>query len=391
MEVVDKSQEVGNRIDAGDYEGAVSLRGHSFQEQLRLLKLMTATAPTTPPTRGNLLILTSGHDAPGMNPCVRVATRVAIDHGFNVLGASYGLAGLLREEIRPLSWMDVSGWASGGGSELGAGRIVLQAEDVERLAQIFAQQQIVGVVCLGGIGTYQNFSLIRAHQDQYPSLQIPMVLIPASINNNLPGTEFSIGSDTALNNVIEAIDKIKDTAGANQRAFVIEVMGFDCGYLALMAALASGAEQVYLPEEGITLQQIVNDVGRLRQGFERGKLLSILILNERASTTYRLDMIQSIMDEEGGSQFDVRSVVLGHIQRGGSPSPFDRILAARLGAAAVNYLTEHAEGAYCRVVGLSGKHIITTDLGEAMMEIDWPHERPHKQWFMELRELARIL
>lgn len=391
-EMVEKSQAVAERVEAGDYEGAVALRGHSFQEQLRLLKLLTQAAPAVEATRGNLLLLTAGHDAPGMNACLRVVTRVALNSGYQVWSATYGCEGLLAGELRPLGWMDVTGWSSRGGSEIGAGWYELRAEDLPQLAAVLAAHAIGAVVAIGGVDAYSALDLIAAHQAEYPALQVPMLAIPASINNNLPGTDFAIGADSALNNIVSALDKIKDTAGANRRAFIVEVMGWHSGYLALMAGLASGAEQIYLPEEGISLQGLMADVQALRQGFERGKRLSLLILNEIASRTYDLDTIRRIMEEEGGDLFDVRTVILGHLQRGGAPSPFDRILAARLGAAAIDHLNRgFAPDSLYRCIGLQGKRIASMDIREAMAQMDWPHERPRQEWFMTLRDLARSL
>lgn len=391
VEVVEKSQAVGKAIDAGDYETALALRGPSFQDQLALLRLLTEVAPKEDTHAGTILVVTAGHDAPGMNACVRVVTRVARDHGYRVLGAQYGLEGLLRGNLVELEWMTVSGWAARGGSELGSGRYLLQPGDLDRLAAVLQDRAITAMILIGGMDAYQNAEVMAAHYRRYPALQIPVLVVPASINNNLPGTDFAIGADTALNNIIAAIDKVKDTAGANKRAYVIEVMGYDCGYLALMAALASGAEQVYLPEEGVTLQRLAADAERLRRDFQAGKRLAIFIYNERASPAYTTEMIRRILDAEGGELFDVRAVTLGHVQRGGSPSPFDRILAARLGKAAVEALLRMRDQAGFRTIGLRGKHIVTTELSEAMAEIAWPAERPHHEWFMALRDLARIL
>jgi 6-phosphofructokinase 1 len=391
VEMVEKSQAVGKCIEAGDYETALALRGPSFQDQLALLRLLTEVAPKEDTHAGTILVVTAGHDAPGMNACVRVVTRVARDHGYRVLGAQYGLEGLLRGDLVELEWMTVSGWAARGGSELGSGRYLLQPGDLDRLAAVLQHHAVTAMILIGGMDAYQNAEVMAAHYRRYPALHIPVLVVPASINNNLPGTDFAIGADTALNNIIAAIDKVKDTAGANKRAYVVEVMGYDCGYLALMAALASGAEQVYLPEEGVTLQRLAADAERLRRDFQAGKRLAILIYNERASPAYTTEMIRRILDAEGGNLFDVRAVTLGHVQRGGSPSPFDRILAARLGKAAVEALLSARNQVGFRTIGLRGKHIVTTDLSEALAEIAWPAERPHQEWFMALRDLTRIL
>ena len=206
----------------------------------------------------------------------------------------------------------------------------------------------------------------------------------------MPATDFSIGADTALNNIVDAIDKIKYTASSTHRAFVIEVMGDECGYLPLMSSLASGAEQAYLPEHGITLDALSADVRALRQGFHKGKSLGILIMGEHASRHYNTDVIRRVMEEEGRDEFDVRAVILGHLQRGGVPSPFDRIQASRFAHHAVRYLLEQMAnqeiGANC--VGLLGKRVEVTSLEQAMAMLDAGQGRPRDQWWMDLYELA---
>ena len=389
-EVITKSGQVEQLLDAGDYQAALNLRGVSFRSQLELLRTLIATEPKTDGSKGNLLIVTSGHDAPGMNPMVRVATRVAIANGFKVQAAEYGLEGLLAGRIRNLGWMDVSGWMSRGGSELGAGFYTLKEEDLPTLREVLRQHHISAMMLIGGSSVYKSAHLIASHLEIWPDLAIPTVVVPASINNNLPGTELSVGADTALNNIINAVDKIKDNAGSNRRLFIVQVMGYHSGYLAVASGLASGAEDVFIPEEGITLKQIVEQVKSLRDSFAHGRRLSVIILNEVASKTYDINMIQRIMEEEGGDAFDVRSIILGHIQRGGAPTPFDRVLAARLAAEAVNYLSESpSDPTPFYTIGLQGNEIVSQPLGEAMSELDWPWERPKEQWFMPFLSLVR--
>ena len=392
-EVITKSGEVGRLIDAGDYQQALQLRGGSFRDQLNLLRTLIAAGPETTTNaerRGNLLIVTSGHDAPGMNPMVRVATRVAIAHGFNVLAAEYGLEGLLNRRIRKLEWMDVSGWMSRGGSELGTGFYVLQEGDLPTLNKVLKQHGVSAMMLIGGSSVYKSARLIASHLDAWPDLAIPTVVAPVSINNNLPGTELSVGADTALNNIINAVDKIKDNAGSNRRLFIVQVMGYHSGYLAVVSGLASGAEDVFIPEEGVTLQQIMEQVKRLRESFAHGRRLSVIILNEVASKAYDLTIIQRIMEEEGGDVFDVRSIILGHIQRGGAPTPFDRVLAARLAAAAVDLLASApSEHPPFYTLGLQGNEIVNQSLETSMAELDWPWERPKNQWFMPYLSLVR--
>ncbi len=389
-EVITKSGAVGRLLDAGDFQSALALRGDNFRSQLQLLKTLTAAESPSSENRGNLLILTTGHDAPGMNAIVRVATRMAIANGFQVLGGEYGLEGVLSGKVRRLDWMDVTGWISRGGSELGAGHYLLQEEDLAKLSDVLQRYQVSAMMWVGGSSAYLSAQFISSHLDEHPGLDIPTMIVPASINNNLPGTDFSVGADTALNNIINAVDKIKDTAGANQRTFIVQVMGYHSGYLAVAAGLASGAEDVFIPEEGITLDQILAQVKKLRESFAGGRRLAVMMLNEVTSHTYDINMIQRIMEEEGGDLFDVRSIILGHIQRGGAPSPFDRILAARLAANAVHRLSANdAEGSTFRTIGLRGNEVVSLSLADACAEMDWPWERPKDQWFMSYLPLVR--
>ena len=389
-EVISKSGKVARLLDLGDYKGALKLRGASFRAQLSLLKILIATEPKQQGDRGNLLIVTTGHDAPGMNPLVRVATRVAIARGFKVFGAEYGLEGLLAGDIRKLGWMDVTGWMSRGGSELGTGYYILQEKDLPTLSTVLKRHDISAMMLIGGSSAYKSAYLIQSQLDSWPHLAIPTIVVPASINNNLPGSDFSVGADTALNNIINAVDKIKDTAGANKRVFIVQVMGYHSGYLAVASALASGAEDVFIPEQGITLKQIVEQVKRLRESFAQGRRLALIMLNEVASPAYDASIIQRIMDEEGGDLFDVRSINLGHIQRGGAPSPFDRVLAARMATETIRLLGDRRDDQpYFLTIGLRGNEIVFQSLEEAKAEIDWPWERPKNQWFMPYLSLVK--
>ena len=190
--------------------------------------------------------------------------------------------------------------------------------------------------------------------------------LPASINNDLPGSEMSIGADTALNSIVADVDKIKQSAVASRRSFVVEVMGHDCGYLALLSGLATGAERVYLPEEGITLADLQVDLESLKDGFEHGKRLGLVIRSERADEVYTTSFIKALFEREGEGLFDVRGAILGHVQQGGDPSPFDRIQATRLASESVSYLVEQAGAAEpaSACVGLQHGKIQFTPLAE---------------------------
>jgi 6-phosphofructokinase 1 len=220
-----------------------------------------------------------------------------------------------------------------------------------------------------------------------------MVCLPASINNNLPGSELSIGADTALNNIVEAVDKIKDSAVAQRRCFVVEVMGRKCGYLALMGGLATGAEQVYLNETGVTLKDLQTDVENLARGFKGGKRLGLMIRNEDANLVYSTAFMCALFEEEGGGLFDVRQSILGHLQQGGNPSPFDRIQATRLATRCIDYLIQQAShgNSQSAFIGLQGKEIKFHNLEDFPRMGDMKNQRPKEQWWMGLRDIARLL
>ncbi len=193
---------------------------------------------------------------------------------------------------------------------------------------------------IGGWSGYLSILELFEQRKNFPAFDIPMVCLPATINNNLPATDFSVGPDTALHSIVWAVDRIKQSAVASSRVFVVEVMGHYCGYLTLMGAIATGAERAYLHEEGVTLKDMVKDVEELNDGFLKGKRLGLLIRNEKANEIYTTSFMAALFEEEGGDLFDVRQAILGHMQQGGNPSPFDRILATRFAAKAIEYLEQ---------------------------------------------------
>jgi 6-phosphofructokinase 1 len=227
----------------------------------------------------------------------------------------------------------------------------------------------------------------------FPSFNIPMVCMPASINNNLPGSELSIGADTALNSIVDAVDKIKQSAVATRRCFVVEVMGHWCGYLALMGGLATGAEQVYIHEDGVTLKDLQLDVEKLSKGFESGKRLGLMIRNEYANQIYNTAFMCALFEEEGQDLFDVRPAILGHQQQGGDPSPYDRIQATRLARLCLDHLIEECKKSTdeASFIGLRGGKFQYHDLRDFPRMVDMEHQRPRDQWWLKRNTIARLL
>jgi 6-phosphofructokinase 1 len=292
-----------------------------------------------------------------------------------------------------MEWTSVNGWASVGGSVLGTSRKVPKGKDMYAIARTIENHRIEALLVIGGWNAYEGVYNMMNERPNFPAFNIPIVCLPASINNNLPGSEFSIGADTALNNIVEAIDKIKQSAVATRRCFVVEVMGHWCGYLALMGALATGAERFYLPEEGITLKQLQEDVNMLSHGFNLGKRLGLVIRNEDANPIYSTNFICSLFEEEGRDVFDVRPAILGHLQQGGDPSPFDRIQATRLARLCLEHLIEQctkSDITSC-FIGLQNGKFDFHDMRDFDRMADLKFQRPRDQWWLQLRTIANIM
>ncbi|MDP4085992.1 MAG: 6-phosphofructokinase [Bacillota bacterium] len=295
-------------------------------------------------------VLTSGGDSPGMNPAIRAVVRKAIFHNLEVYGIYGGYAGLVSGNIKKLELGSVGDIIHRGGTMLYSARLPeFKNKEVQQKAiEQLKNHGIEGLVVIGGDGSYRGAKALTEQG-------FPCVGVPGTIDNDIPGTEFTIGFDTALNTVIDAIDKIRDTATSHERTFVIEVMGRDAGDIALWAGLAGGAETILIPEENYDMDEIAE---RLKKGSERGKKHSIIVVAEGVCSGVEFG---KQLNEK--THFDTRVSVLGHIQRGGSPTAFDRVLASRLGARAVELLIEGKGG---RAVGIEKNHLVDYDIIEAL-------------------------
>jgi 6-phosphofructokinase 1 len=393
-EVVDKSCEINTQIEQGNFEQALELRGRSFLDSLDLFKTLARAMPKAElAARGRLAITTGGPDSPGMNAVLRTALRIARNEGQDVIGARFGFGGLANGDIWDLEWMDVENWINLGGSELGAIRHDLTNEEIGQIAQQIKQWDIRGIIAVGGLSTYLQVMKLLQGREAYEELKIPIICVPATIDNNLPATELTVGSDTALNTIVDAVDKIKYTASAAHRTYIVEVMGRESGYLALNAGIATGAEMELLSEDGINLRMLQEDIALLRHGFANGKKMGIVIIAEDVSPYYDTEFVRRIVEAEAQGQFDVRQIILGHLQRGGVPTAFDRIQGSRLGAHAARHIIQAiATGStdVC-VVGLLRRGIEETDFVDAMAQMDWEHGRPKDQAWMAWRNLTETL
>jgi 6-phosphofructokinase 1 len=396
MESVEKTHAINDAIRERNFSRAMELRGRGYQECFQILRTMVRALPHAPKPgqrRLRLALMTASALAPGMNTAVRAAVRLGLDRGHHMLGVQNSIQGLINNDMHEFEWMDVDGWAQMGGAELGTNRRVPTGRDFYAIARTIEERQIDGILFIGGWAGYEAMQHLVKERDNFPAFNIPMVCLPSTINNNLPGTELCVGSDTALNNIVDAMNKIKQSAVASRRCFVVEVMGRYCGYLALMGMLATGAERAYLNEEGVTLDDLRQDVRLLNTGFAQGKRLGVMIRSERAHPTYTTQFIADLFEAEGGDLYEVRMSVLGHLQQGGDPTPFDRILATRFAYRCINFLEEKALAGSdeAAVVGLSGSGYHFTPLEDVLRTYDVTHQRPKQQWWMDLRPIARML
>lgn len=316
-------------------------------------------------------VLCSGGDAPGMNPCLRAIIRAAAKYdGYKVVGIKRGYQGLfdgangLWHEGRAIDVRDVSGLSSKGGAFLNSSRCTKMYADegVKEAAQILKANRFNALICIGGNGTLAGAQELAKYWDGQ------IIGVPGTIDNDLLGTDYTIGFSTAVQTAVEAIDKLRDTAGSHDMMFVVEVMGRHCGDLAIYTAIAAGSEVVAVPETPTNFQEIAD---RLNEFKSLGKRSIIMVVAEGdqalASTEAQEEGVSHIINElkNCGCQYEMRSVVLGHIQRGGTPSPADRILATELGYYAVEAL---AKGETQKMVGMISGKLALTDISEVVKE-----------------------
>ena len=318
-----------------------------------------------------IAVLTSGGDAPGMNAAIRAVVRTGVETGMDVFGVKHGYQGLCTGELYPMGPRDVGGIIQQGGTILGSARCLefKTPEGQMKAVGMLSQNNIEGLIVIGGNGSQTGAHELSKHG-------LPVVGVSSTIDNDLAGFDITIGVDTALNIALEAIDRLKITASSHHRAFMVEVMGRNCGYLALTAAIAGGAEMAVLPETPTDPEQVADAI---RIAYQKGKAHAIVVVAEGASYNAQ-NLDQYFITHKEVLGFDVRMVILGHVQRGGAPSAFDRILASRLGSAAVQKLA----------AGISGE-VVGLKLGK-IEGIPYPEiTGVKKQIDPNLIELARLL
>lgn len=297
-----------------------------------------------------IAVLTSGGDAPGMNAAIRAITRMALDRGLEVMGVQRGYNGLINGELFPMDRHSVSDIIHRGGTILRTARCdeFKTEEGRKKAANVLKVYGIDGLVVIGGDGSFTGARLLS-------QLGVSTVGIPGTIDNDLSYTDYTLGFDTALNTVLDAINKLRDTSTSHERVSIVEVMGRHCGDIALFAGIAGGAESIIVPEMSFDQDELCKTI---LSGKLKGKMHNLIILAEGVGGAE--DLAKHVEEITG---IETRATILGHIQRGGSPSAFDRVLASRMGAKAVEVLLE---GRSSRVIGIRGGQIIDDDINEAL-------------------------
>lgn len=313
-------------------------------------------------------ILTSGGDAPGMNAAIRSVVRTADSYGIQVLGIKDGYLGLHQERIFELTRSDVADIMNRAGTILGTARFPAFKDPVVRqeAIQVLKKRNIEGLIVIGGEGSYMGAKLLSFEG-------FPCVCLPGTIDNDIPGTDFSIGFSTALRNVIEDVDKLRDTASSHKRISLVETMGRHCGDLALYASIACGAEYVIVPEREFNREELYHNID---DGLRKGKRHAIVMICENV-----VDIHELSRDLETHTGLEIRTTILGHVQRGGSPSAFDRIVASQMGAYAID-LIKRGAGGVC--VGIQNNQIVHHEIAECLVQ------KQHK-FNDQLYQIGRLL
>uniref|UniRef100_A0A8C5SUH9 Phosphofructokinase, platelet n=1 Tax=Laticauda laticaudata TaxID=8630 RepID=A0A8C5SUH9_LATLA len=350
MECVQMTQDVQKAMDERRFKDAVELRGRNSWVAFQCMVMSNFT----------VAVLNVGAPAAGMNAAVRSAVRLGITEGHKMLAVTDGFEGFSRGQIKEIKWGDVGGWTGQGGSILA--------------------------------------------REKYEAFCIPMVMVPATVSNNVPGSDFSIGADTALNTITDTCDRIKLSAsGTKRRVFIIETMGGYCGYLANMGALAAGADAAYIFEEKFDIRELQANVEHLTEKMKTNIQRGLVLRNENSSENYTTDFIYQLYSEEGKGVFDCRKNVLGHMQQGGAPSPFDRNFGTKIAAKALLWISNQLKENYRRgkvfantpeTVCLLGMRKRNLDFQPVIMlqdETDFEHRIPKEQWWLKMRPLMKIL
>lgn len=408
MKCVQQTQRVAKAMAEQKFKEALELRGRSFERNLIAYQVLSElSAPGGEDAKGFVLaILFIGSSACGMNAVIWSFVRNVIFRGGRVLGVNDGIDGLAAGHLKPITWGDVNGLTFQAGSVIGTRRTTVEdAEVLAKVADNLDKFNVQGLLIVGGFEAFTcSLQLFRA-RSKYDVLKMPIICIPATISNNVPGTDYTIGSDTAVNVITSICDQLRMSAeGTKKRVFVVEVMGGFCGYLATVSGLAGGADVVYINEEYNGVKDITGHVEHLMSRMKEGASSGLILRNEKFNENYDINFLFKLYTEEGKHLYSCRKNVLGHVQQGGNPSPFDRSLAIRMAAKASKWLMNtlmkecsKTSRPNCNtpesvvLLGLIGSQYRFTPVSELEKQTNFHLRRPMSQWFLRLRPLVQIL
>lgn len=392
IEAVEDTRRISDHVASGDYGTAVRARGRGFTQMIEIYRTITEARPTVEKNGKRIALMHAGALAPGMNQLARVAVRTGTDLGYEMVAIRGGVPGLRDGHFVDVEWSDVEGMAHTGGADFGTRRYVPQETDLYQMARQLEDHNIGALLVMGGFHAYATVNMLEAERRRYPAFNMPVAVIPASIDNNAPEWPMSIGADTALNTVVDSIDMVRMSASASKRAFIVETMGRGCGFLPLMGGLAGGAEKAYLPETGISLTDLETDIAALVDAFDTGRNFYLAVTGEESSSHYTTDVLARLFEAEGKGRYTVREFVTGHIQQGGTPTPFDRINATRLAYNGIQQLHEQLQEGQSNYVAASAAATnLFTSLRDVTDGLDWENQRPYDQWWMSMRPVFEQL
>ncbi|XP_025768828.1 ATP-dependent 6-phosphofructokinase, liver type [Puma concolor] len=321
MECVQVTKEVQKAMDEKRFDEAIQLRGRSFENNWNIYKLLAHQKVSTEKTNFSLAILNVGAPAAGMNAAVRSAVRSGISQGHTVYVVHDGFEGLAKGQVQEVSWHDVAGWLGRGGSMLGTKR-TLPKSYMQKVVENIRTYNIQALLVIGGFEAYEGVLQLVEARGRYEELCIVMCVIPATISNNVPGTDFSLGSDTAVNAAMESCDRIKQSAsGTKRRVFIVETMGGYCGYLATVTGIAVGADAAYVFEDPFNIQDLKANVEHMTEKMKTHIQRGLVLRNEKCHEHYTTEFLYNLYSSEGKGVFDCRTNVLGHLQQVGAQGP----------------------------------------------------------------------
>jgi 6-phosphofructokinase 1 len=440
MDAVKLTKEVSESIKKKDFKHAMELRDPDFNSSYNAYiesslfasdEVLGANAAKDPKKKKRIGVIHVGAPAGGMNAATRVLVRLCLTRGHTPVAIKNGFTGLINNEVEEFQWEDVRGWQTTGGTQLGTNRshpslttLINSFEcpkdvdsfvDSGKIAYCLQKHEIDCLVVVGGFEAFSSVLCLSELRCMYPALCIPIIQIPATISNNVPATDYSLGSDTALNVIVQACDSIRLSANASRkRVFCIEVHGGNCGYLATLSGLNVGATAVYIPEETLTLKTLSQDVeymkSRYQEESEKGFVNEgrvILRSQNCKPKCYSTKFISDMLQHEGKGCFDSRESVLGHLQQGDVPSPLDRIRATRMAVFAidffeqlcaestdVDFMGKMASGRETRsavIVGIQGADLVATPISAAKLMANMELRTVTDNWWMPLMKTIRVL